>query len=87
MEYIVWPVLYSRESLQYISAIFMDENILQKFLEQEQKIDKIYVSVEKTRKYFFWTMILSLVFFLLPLLGLVFAIPTFLNTLNMYKDL
>ncbi|MGK2848893.1 MAG: hypothetical protein ACSLEX_02385 [Minisyncoccota bacterium] len=65
----------------------MDENILQKFLEQEQKIDKIYVSVEKTRKYFFWTMILSLVFFLLPLLGLVFAIPTFLNTLNMYKDL
>lgn len=60
----------------------MDEVVLQKLAEQEKKIDVIYVSVEKTRKYFLWTMILSLALFLLPLIGLMFAIPLFLNTLS-----
>lgn len=62
----------------------MDEAILKKLEEQETKIQSIYVSVEKTRKYFLWTLILSLVFFLLPLIGLVFAIPFFLGTLGAY---
>lgn len=60
----------------------MDEIVLKKLAEQERKIDAIYVSVEKTRRYFLWTLILSLVFFLLPLFGLMFAIPFFLNTLS-----
>lgn len=60
----------------------MDEVVLQKLAEQEKKIDAIYVSVEKTRKYFLWTMILSLALFLLPLIGLMFAVPLFLNTLS-----
>lgn len=62
----------------------MDEAILKKLEEQETKIQSIYVSVEKTRKYFLWTLILSLVFFLLPLISLVFAIPFFLGTLGAY---
>lgn len=56
----------------------MDE---QKVSELEKKIDQIYVSVEKTRKYFLWTVIVTLVAFVLPLIGLLFAIPYFLNTL------
>ncbi len=52
----------------------------------EQKIDAIYISVEKTRKYFFWTMMVTLALFILPLIGLLFAIPSFLssytNTIN-----
>ncbi|OGI16246.1 MAG: hypothetical protein A2878_00375 [Candidatus Moranbacteria bacterium RIFCSPHIGHO2_01_FULL_54_31] len=65
----------------------MDETVLKKLAEQEQKIDAIYASVEKTRKYFLWTLITSLAFFVLPLIGLTFAIPFFLNTLAAYSGL
>ena len=54
----------------------------EKLLELEKKIDAIYVSVEKTRRYFLWTLVITLVLFFLPLFGLIFAIPAFLNTLN-----
>ena len=60
----------------------MDEILLQKLEAQEKKMDAIFVSVEKTRKYFLWTLILSLVFFLLPIIGLLFAVPFFLSTLS-----
>lgn len=43
------------------------------------KIDEIYVSVEKTRKYLFWTMIVTLAVVVLPLIGLMFALPSFLS--------
>ena len=45
----------------------------------EQKLGEIFKSVEKTRQYFRWTFILTLVFFVLPLLGLVFAIPKIID--------
>ena len=51
----------------------------QKILALEQKIDAIYVSVEKTRKYFFWTMILTIAFFVLPLIGIAFVLPSFMS--------
>lgn len=52
----------------------------QRLVALEQKIDAIYVSVEKTRKYFQWTMIITIVLFVLPLVGLVFAIPAFISS-------
>ncbi|MES2436410.1 MAG: hypothetical protein V4519_00180 [Patescibacteria group bacterium] len=53
---------------------------VQKILEdQQKKIDAIYVSVEKTRKYFFWTLIITVVLFVLPLIAMAFAIPSFIN--------
>ena len=48
----------------------------------EKKIDAIYISTEKTRKYFLGTMIVTAVAFVLPLIGLLFAIPTFLSSFN-----
>ena len=57
----------------------MEKDTTQKITELETKIDKIYDSVEKTRKYFKWTMIITLALFILPLIGLVFAIPSFLS--------
>ncbi len=56
------------------------EDILKILAEQQKKIDAIYASVEKTRKYFLWTMIITVALFVLPLIGLVFAIPSFINT-------
>jgi hypothetical protein len=51
----------------------------QKIEELDKKIDAIYKSVEKTRKYFLWTLILSVAFFVLPLIALMFVIPSFLQ--------
>jgi ABC-type arginine transport system permease subunit len=42
-------------------------------------LDEIYRSSEKTRKYFLWTVIVAVAFLVLPLIGLVFAIPQFLS--------
>lgn len=45
-----------------------------------KKIDAIYISVEKTRKYLFWTFVITIVLFVLPLIGLLFAAPAFLSS-------
>jgi hypothetical protein len=58
----------------------MDQEMQNKMAGLEKKIDQIYMSVEKTRKYFFWTMVVTVVVVVLPLIGLIFAIPSFLNT-------
>jgi len=61
-----------------------EAEITQKLGVLEQKIDAIYTSVEKTRKYFLAVLIVSIVAFVLPLIGLVFAVPSFLSTLNSF---
>ena len=45
----------------------------------EKKIDAVYVSAEKTRKYFLAVLIVTVVTFVLPLIGLLFAIPQFIS--------
>jgi hypothetical protein len=58
------------------------EEILKKLEDQESKINAIYISVEKTRRYFLWTLIATIVAFVLPLLGIVLVIPWFLKTMS-----
>ncbi len=60
----------------------MDEELRTQLKAQDQKLENIYISVEKTRKYFLWTMIGTIIMFVLPLLGLFFAIPFLLGTLS-----
>lgn len=62
----------------------MDQEILQKFEEQATKLEEIHQSVEKMRRYFLWTLIISVVVVVLPLIGLMIAIPQFLSS---YSDL
>lgn len=57
-------------------------NIEQEVKNQKELLEKIYKSVEKTRKYFLWTLILSLVFFIGPLLGLALILPSVINTIT-----
>lgn len=57
----------------------MDEQILKKIEEQEKKLNDIYRSVEKTRKYFLIILIVTVVAVIFPLIGLIFAIPSFLD--------
>lgn len=60
----------------------MEEKILRKIEEQDRKLEKIYNSIEKVRKYFLWTFIITVAVFILPLIGLLFVIPKFLNILS-----
>lgn len=60
---------------------------MKKLAELEQKIDAVYKSAEKTRKYFMWTLIISVVFLVLPLIALIFVIPQFLNAIDGNLDL
>lgn len=60
----------------------MDQQILDKLEAQEKKIDAIYVSVEKTRKYFLWTLIVTVATVVLPLIGLVIIIPWFFKVIT-----
>ncbi|MEX0933464.1 MAG: hypothetical protein WDZ74_01790 [Candidatus Paceibacterota bacterium] len=62
----------------------MEEKILLKIEELEKKTDTLLRLVNTMRKYFLWSLIASLLFFLLPLIGLLIAIPYFLST---YGDL
>ncbi|MEI7621837.1 MAG: hypothetical protein WCJ51_04880 [Candidatus Moraniibacteriota bacterium] len=58
------------------------EEILQKLDEQQIKIDAMYVSVEKLRKYFMWTLIITVVTVLLPLVIMLFALPSIISTIS-----
>lgn len=60
----------------------MDQEISVKLEILEKKIDATFVSAEKTRKYFLWTLVAAVIGFVLPLIGLLFAIPFYLNTLQ-----
>lgn len=58
----------------------METELKQIILDQQKKIDEIYISVEKTRKYLYWTMIATIIFFVLPLLVLAIAVPALIST-------
>lgn len=46
----------------------------------EAKVDAVYRSAEKTRKYILWTVIGTVALFVLPLLFLPFAIGSLMST-------
>ena len=48
----------------------------------EEKIDAVHVSVEKTRKYMWWSLIMQLVVVLLPLVVVMLAVPFILSSLS-----
>lgn len=65
----------------------MENEILKRLEEQAQKIEEIFISAEKTRKYFLWTLIISAALVVFPLIGLMLFIPQFTSTLNMTSGL
>lgn len=44
-------------------------------LQLSQKLDAVYASCEKTRKYLQWTLIATLIAFVLPLIAAVLFVP------------
>ncbi|HTM67833.1 MAG TPA: hypothetical protein VL426_00900 [Candidatus Binatia bacterium] len=58
----------------------MEQDLQQRLDAIEKKVDDIYVSAEKTRKYFLWTAIVTIAAIVLPLIGLAFALPSVIST-------
>ncbi len=46
----------------------------------QTKIDKTFVAAEKTRKYMFWTVVITVALIVLPLLAIPFAIGPLLSS-------
>ncbi len=58
----------------------MDEEVKKRLDLQDELLKKIYISAEKTRKYFLTTVIITIVTLILPLVALIFILPWFINT-------
>lgn len=57
----------------------MDPDVQSRLDQQDVLLNKIYISVEKTRKYIFWTGIFTCILFVLPLIASAFIIPKMLE--------
>ena len=60
----------------------MEQDILNKLQAQEVLLQQVYESVEKTRKYFLWTLIGSIAMFVLPLLAIAVILPKLISTIS-----
>ncbi len=58
----------------------IDPELLAKLNQIEGKAEKAYQASEKVRKYLFWTGVITVALIVLPLIGLAFAIPQFINS-------
>ena len=65
----------------------MDEDMKQRMAVLEGKIDAIYATTEKTRKYFQWTLIITVALVVLPAIVLIFAIPSFISTYSQISNI
>jgi len=66
----------------------MDQELNQRMKQLEEKIDELYVSSKRIQMYFKWTFIVTIVFFVVPLILSLFAIPYFISTYSsMYTGL
>lgn len=57
----------------------IDPELAARLSEMEAKIDAAYKAAEAARKYLFWTGVVTIAVIVLPLIGLLFAIPSFMN--------
>ncbi len=58
------------------------EELIQKLEQQEQQLNEIHATVKKLKKYFLTTIIISILTFLLPLIGVVVSLPWIIKTLT-----
>jgi type II secretory pathway component PulF len=57
-----------------------EEQILAILKENQEILKTTYKSAEKTRKYFLYSAIITILMFVLPLIGLIIVIPMFMKT-------
>ena len=60
----------------------MEPDLQARLDQQDIMLNKIYVSAEKARKYLLWTFIITIVVFVLPMIGMAFILPSLMETLT-----
>jgi hypothetical protein len=65
----------------------MDIETAQRFTALEQKLEEIHTAVEKTRQYVLIMLVAALLGALLPILGVLLAIPTITSVMSQYQQL
>lgn len=69
----------------------LDQETSEALKKLDEKIEKVYDSVERTRKYMLWSLIMQVAVVLLPLVVLMLAVPFILTSLsnisNLYQGL
>ena len=58
----------------------IDPELAAKLEEISAKADRAYHASESVRKYLFWTGVITVALFVLPLIGLAFALPQFISS-------
>lgn len=58
----------------------IEPELLAKLDEINAKADAAFKAAESTRKYLFWTGVVTVALIILPAIGLAFVIPQFLNS-------
>jgi len=58
----------------------MDEDLKRRLDVIEQKLDATLKAAEQSRRYLFWTGVVTFIFFVLPLVAMVFILPWFVST-------
>lgn len=71
----------------YVYTKRMDPHLQERLDDIDRKLDAVYRSAEKTRRYIWTFVVISVIALVLPLIGMVFAIPAFLNTYSSIQDL
>lgn len=65
----------------------MDLELQKKIEELNVKVDAVYKSVEKTRKYFLMMVWITVIAVVLPIIGLAIEIPNLLNTYSSISNI
>lgn len=58
----------------------MDPELRQKLETMEKQMDEVYAMARRLYRMIFWTVIASIVLFVVPLIGLFFEVPSLINT-------
>ena len=58
----------------------IDPELAAKLSEISEKADRAFHAAESTRKYLFWTGVVTVALLVLPMIGLAFVIPQFIDS-------
>jgi len=58
----------------------MDEETKQRLERMEQQMAEVYAMARRLYRIILWTVIVSVILFVVPLIGLLFEIPSLINT-------
>jgi len=60
----------------------MEEELYKKLADMETKINEMYKVINMAKKMFIWSSVISLLLFIIPLIILIFVLPSMFDTLT-----